>query len=229
MSNKKQRGKKIARGRARKRTSINRNRRQSASLCDSLAEIAQKLTSHYRNRDGTSQLRFEIDRRTVSLWKSGLRIDKSPPPPARVNSRQWDAKLWIAWFHKWLYPKWKISTNGQANSQQDLFALKQQDELEALQQKQWQRNKERGQFISIDEHNRTAMELGLMVNRALTEYGEKELSQRLLQSVQSLNLPDEKRQALVECIKDMARQSVNSLRERIKQLVTDSTRKEGGE
>ena len=207
---------------------LNRRRKSSANLCDSLSEIAQKISSHYRNKDGSSQLQFEIDRQTISHWKQGKRTYNSPPPPGKVNSFQWDSNQWLAWFKRYIFPRWKIGSSGSVAAD-DIFKLKQQDEVEALQQKQWERQKARGQFIGINEHNQIVMELGLLVNRALTEHGEKEFSQRLLQLVQSLNLPDDKRQSLVGSIKDMALKSVNALRERIKQLVLDSNRKEGSE
>lgn len=192
-------------------------------LCDTLSELAQKIAFKFRNPDGSSKLQFELDVQTVSDWKRGKRLDNSPPPPARVNSRQWNAQQWIEWFEKYQLAKWKIA-NGQMMLD-DIRVLKQEDEREALKFKKFERDKQRGLFIPIDEHNRIALEFGTILNHAITEHGERELTKNLLTVIDSLSLPEDQKRVLVLAVKETALASVDGLREAIKKQVAASQAK----
>jgi predicted RNA-binding protein YlxR (DUF448 family) len=204
----------------------NRHRPKAVNtdLCDTVSELARKIAFHFQNQDGSSKLQFELDRQTISDWKRGKRLDNSPPPPARVNSRQWSAKQWIDWFIKYHLEKWKISNGTQ--SVDDIRVLKQQDEKEALQFKKFERERARGLYITVDEHNRIALEMGTILNHAITEHGERELTKELETTVKSLNIPEDQKQTLLVGIRESALKAVDGLREAIRNQVIASQTKE---
>lgn len=217
---------KLKRRRSSKTKGHSRKQRRNSQLCDTLSELAAVIYNHFKNPDGSTQLQYDITKQVVSEWRMGRRLDGAPLPPSRVNGSQYDGKQWIEWFDHHMLSKWQIGTNrnGHINAD-DIRSMKQEDEREALLQRKWEREKDRGLFMTVDEHNRIAAEFGMVLNNAITEHGERQLSIVLIEKLNSLNLSEDQRQNLIGLIREGALAASDNLREAIKRQVADSQKK----
>ena len=129
-------------------------------LCDTYSELATRMALHYCNPDGSSKLKHDLDKNAVSDWKQGKRLDGRPGPPARVGAkRQMSLRAWLKWFDTNFFADWKLDDAGELRGMQgvqNLTEMKRADEIEELEFRKWERQKELGKYISVESAARLA-------------------------------------------------------------------------
>ncbi len=134
---------------------------QSNDICDTHAEIAQRMMMHYENPDGSSKLRITIQKGTISDWAAGKRLDGKPMPPKPLKGvrRRWSLRAWLAWFDANLWHDYRVNdsqTNGEASARMPMGELREITERDELEHKRWEIVKDMGGYIALPLAERVA-------------------------------------------------------------------------
>ncbi len=118
------------------------------------AALARMLANHYAGK-----LAIEITPQIIHEWKTGNQLpDGCPPPPGKVNGREWSGPAWVEWFDAWLLPHHGIqrAAQGELLPLAKLTQMRHADEIAELEHRQRQREIELGEYIKRDVAARTA-------------------------------------------------------------------------
>ena len=121
-------------------------------LCDTYGELAARLTLHYKDANGSSCLKYEIDTDAVSKWKKGKRLPEgAPTPPPSVANRKHSLRLWIIWFDRYLMPDWKLDERDSHDGAKNLTELRRANEIAQIEFDEWERQRAQGKYIKVTE------------------------------------------------------------------------------